>query len=39
MNNDNIDNFPSDATNWDYMHLQRLFEILRGLDRDQEVRT
>ena len=23
-----IDNFPSDATNWDYMHPQRLFEIL-----------
>ena len=23
-----IDNFPSDATNWDYMHPQRLFDIL-----------
>ena len=23
-----IDNFPSDAMNWDYMHPQRLFEIL-----------
>ena len=30
-----IDNFPSDAVNWDYMHPESLFEILK----DSEVLT